>query len=132
MGIGTVLSGVEDFSRIEISDGAGSGTVALTALGGAINRVGPLATSFVHRGSRMLAQYVASWQPGTPGTSQRAWLKTSQNSLRRHASGAAYQNYADPALADWRTAYYGPAAPRLKKLKDRYDPARLFDFPQAL
>ncbi|MFD4702745.1 FAD-binding oxidoreductase [Streptomyces niveus] len=131
-GIGTVLSAVEDFSRIEISDGAGSGTVALTALGGAINRVDPLATSFVHRGSRMLAQYVASWQPGTPGTSQRAWLKTSQDSLRRHASGAAYQNYTDPALVDWRTAYYGPAAPRLKKLKDRYDPARLFDFPQAL
>ncbi|MET9558218.1 FAD-binding oxidoreductase [Streptomyces sp. NPDC006645] len=131
-GIAAVLSAVEDFSRIEAGDGAGSGTVALTALGGAINRVDSLATSFVHRGSRMLAQYVASWQPGTPGTSQRAWLKTSQDSLRRHASGAAYQNYTDPALADWRTAYYGKAAPRLKQLKARYDPKRLFDFPQAL
>ncbi|MFC8825102.1 FAD-binding oxidoreductase [Streptomyces sp. NPDC057137] len=131
-GIGTVLSAVEDFSRIKVADGAGSGTVALTALGGAINRVDPLATAFVHRGSRMLAQYVASWRPGTPGTSQRAWLKTSQDSLRSHASGAAYQNYTDPALTDWRKAYYGPAADRLKELKERYDPTRLFDFPQAL
>ncbi|MFI6697199.1 FAD-binding oxidoreductase [Streptomyces sp. NPDC050433] len=131
-GIGTVLSAVEDFSRIKVADGAGSGTVALTALGGAINRVDPLATAFVHRGSRMLAQYVASWRPGTSGTEQQAWLKTSQGALRRHASGAAYQNYTDPALTDWRTAYYGPAADRLKELKGRYDPTRLFDFPQAL
>lgn len=131
-GIGTLLSAVEDFSRITVADGAGAGTIALTALGGAINRVDPLATAFVHRGSRMLAQYVASWRPGTPGTEQRAWLKNSQGALRRHATGAAYQNYTDPALSDWRTAYYGPAAGRLKDLKARYDPDRVFDFPQAL
>ncbi|WP_330175003.1 FAD-binding oxidoreductase [Streptomyces sp. NBC_01498] len=131
-GIGTLLAAVEDFSRIEVADGAGAGTITLTALGGAINRVDPPATSFVHRGSRMLAQYVASWRPGTPGTRQRAWLRTSQDSLRRYASGAAYQNYTDPDLTDWRTAYYGPAAGRLKTVKERYDPDRLFHFPQAL
>ncbi|MFD3519171.1 FAD-binding oxidoreductase [Streptomyces sp. NPDC058653] len=131
-GIDTLLSAVRDFSRIPVADGAGAGTITLTALGGAINRVDPLATAFVHRGSRMLAQYVASWRPGTSGDKQRAWLRTSQAALRRHASGAAYQNYTDPSLTDWRTAYYGPAAGRLRRLKERYDPDRLFDFPQAL
>ncbi|MFD3487664.1 FAD-binding oxidoreductase [Streptomyces sp. NPDC058665] len=131
-GIDALLSAVRDFSRITAADGAGSGTITLTALGGAINRVAPLATAFVHRRSRMLAQYVASWRPGTSGTAQRAWLRTGQGALRGHASGAAYQNYTDPSLTDWRTAYYGPAAGRLKKLKERYDPGRLFDFPQAL
>ncbi len=52
--------------------------------------------------------------------------------MRRYASGAAYQNYIDPALKDWRQAYYGPAADRLAQLKRQYDPGRLFDFPQAL
>lgn len=52
--------------------------------------------------------------------------------MRRYASGAAYQNYTDPALPDWRTSYYGAAADRLARLKRRYDPDRLFDFPQAL
>ncbi|HLL35955.1 MAG TPA: BBE domain-containing protein, partial [Streptomyces sp.] len=47
-------------------------------------------------------------------------------------SGAAYQNYTDPALKDWRTAYYGDAAPRLTKLKRTYDPGRVFTYPQAL
>ena len=37
--------------------------------------------------------------------------------MRRHASGAAYQNYTDATLTDWRTAYYGSAADRLTRLK---------------
>ena len=61
-----------------------------------------------------------------------AWLDCSTRALRRYASGAAYQNYTDPALTDWRSAYYGPAAARLAKVKHTYDPQRLFDFPQAL
>lgn len=49
-----------------------------------------------------------------------------------HASGAAYQNYTDATLTNWRKAYYGDAAPRLAALKRLYDPQRVFTFPQAL
>ncbi|MGW7265765.1 FAD-binding oxidoreductase [Streptomyces sp. NPDC054842] len=110
----------------------GSGSIALTALGGAVNRVSPTATAFVHRRSRMLAQYIASWRAGTSGTSAQGWLDTAHHAMARHASGAAYQNYTDPTLTDWRTAYYGDAAPRLTALKKQYDPDRFFTFPQAL
>ncbi|MPY46946.1 FAD-binding oxidoreductase, partial [Streptomyces phyllanthi] len=110
----------------------GPGTIALTALGGAINRVSPTATAFVHRRSRMLAQYMTSWQAGTSGTAPRNWLTTAHRAMSRHASGAAYQNYTDPTLTNWRKAYYGEAAPRLTALKKRYDPNRFFTFPQAL
>ncbi|HET6855625.1 MAG TPA: BBE domain-containing protein, partial [Streptomyces sp.] len=85
-----------------------------------------------HRRSRMLAQYIGSWRAGTAGTAQQAWLKNAHGAMRRHASGAAYQNYTDATLTDWRKAYYGPAADRLTQLKKRHDPDRLFDFPQAL
>ena len=47
---------------------------------------------------------------------------THPRGLRRYASGAAYQNYTDPALTAWRTAYYGSAAARLTELKKKYDP----------
>jgi hypothetical protein len=127
-----LISAAEDFTRIGSGQGGGGGSIAVTALGGAVNRVDPLATSFVHRRSRMLTQYIASWQRGTSGPAQQAWLKRTHGSMRRHASGAAYQNYTDPTLSDWRAAYYGPAADRLTQLKKQYDPDRLFDFPQAL
>ncbi|MGW6267978.1 FAD-binding oxidoreductase [Streptomyces sp. NPDC055060] len=125
-GVRTLLSQVENVT------GASAGSIALTALGGAINRVDPTATAFVHRRSRMLAQYIASWRPGTSGKAAQAWLKTAHGAMARHASGAAYQNYADPTLTNWREAYYGSAAGRLKKVKQQYDPKRVFDFAQAL
>ncbi|MEV8022572.1 FAD-binding oxidoreductase [Streptomyces sp. NPDC086554] len=119
-------------TQVENVTGASAGSIALTALGGAINRVDPGATAFVHRRSRVLAQYIASWRPGTSGKPAQAWLKTAHGAMSRYASGAAYQNYADPTLTNWRKAYYGDAAPRLKKLKQQYDPKRFFDFPQAI
>ncbi|MFC3573257.1 FAD-binding oxidoreductase [Streptomyces yaanensis] len=110
----------------------GAGSVAFTALGGAVNRVSPTATAFVHRRSRMLAQYIASWRAGTSGTTAQSWLTSAHASMKSYASGAAYQNYTDPTLTNWRKAYYGDAATRLTRLKHQYDPNGFFSFPQAL
>ncbi|WP_327320784.1 FAD-binding oxidoreductase [Streptomyces sp. NBC_01235] len=110
----------------------GSGSIALTALGGAVNRVSPTATAFVHRRSRMLAQYIASWRAGATGTAAQSWLNTAHKAMSPYASGAAYQNYADPTLTNWRKAYYGEALPRLTRLKKQYDPNGFFTYPQAL
>ncbi|MDN0194316.1 FAD-binding oxidoreductase [Streptomyces sp. S.PNR 29] len=124
-GISTLLSQIRSVR-------GGSGSVQLTALGGAVNRVSPTATAFVHRRSRMLAQYIASWRAGTSGATAQSWLTSAHKAMRPHASGAAYQNYTDPTLTDWRKAYYGDAATRLAKLKNQYDPGRFFTYPQAL
>jgi FAD/FMN-containing dehydrogenase len=110
----------------------GSGSIALTALGGAVNRVSPTATAFVHRRSRMLAQYLVSWRAGTTGTTAQSWLASAHKAMKPHASGAAYQNYADPTLANWKKAYYGDALPRLTRLKKQYDPKGFFTYPQGL
>ncbi|MGP4012558.1 FAD-binding oxidoreductase [Streptomyces sp. 4N124] len=110
----------------------GAGSIQVTALGGAVNRVSPTTTAFVHRRSRMLAQYVASWRAGTSGTTSQTWLTAAHTSMQPYASGAAYQNYTDATLRNWRKAYYGDAAPRLQQLKRQYDPKRFFTYPQAL
>ncbi|MFF7728656.1 FAD-binding oxidoreductase [Streptomyces sp. NPDC008001] len=128
-GVQALTGQVERFSR---GGGSGGVSVQLTALGGAVNRVQPLATAFVHRRSRFLAQYLAHWAAGASGSTQTSWLDGTHATMRRHASGAAYQNYADAGLKDWRKAYYGDAEGRLTKLKRQYDPDRVFDFPQAL
>lgn len=130
-GVQALLDRTEAFTRLDATQGGG-GSIALTALGGAINRVDRQATAFVHRSSRMLAQYIGAWRPGTSGSAQQNWLKDTHSALRPYASGAAYQNYADPALTDWRNAYYGTAAARLGDVKKEYDPDGFFTFAQSL
>ncbi|WP_416976207.1 FAD-binding oxidoreductase [Streptomyces sp. T028] len=125
-------AGIQTLLKQITSVQGGAGSIALTALGGAINRVSPTATAFVHRRSRMLAQYIVSWRAGTTGSTAQSWLNTAHKSMRPYASGSAYQNYADPTLTNWRKAYYGDALPRLTQLKKQYDPTGFFTYPQAL
>jgi FAD/FMN-containing dehydrogenase len=133
-GIRALLSGIEKLSAIRGAENGG-GSIAFDALGGAVNRVHPAATAFVHRDALFLAQYYTSWTwPGTHigVANQRRWLRTYYNSMHPHASGQAYQNYIDPELPGWQRAYYGANYPRLVQVKHKYDPLNLFSFPQSI
>ncbi len=133
-GIGTLLSGVESFQRVAGAPGA-SGGIAFDALGGAVNRVAPGATAFVHRNALFQAQYTTTWPVGSAAAAvarQHAWQQSFWQSMRPYASGQAYQNYIDPALTNWRQAYYGANYTRLTQVKATYDPNRVFTFPQAV
>ncbi|KUN08233.1 hypothetical protein AQI95_09855 [Streptomyces yokosukanensis] len=125
-------AGIQTVLRQITSVRGGAGSIAFTALGGAVNRVSPTATAFVHRRSRMLAQYIASWGAGASGGSAQSWLTSAHDAMKPYASGAAYQNYTDPTLKNWRSAYYGDAASRLGKVKKQYDPQRFFSYAQGL
>ncbi|MEU8687249.1 FAD-binding oxidoreductase [Streptomyces sp. NPDC048665] len=125
-------AGIQTVLRQIASVRGGAGSIAFTALGGAVNRVSPTATAFVHRRSRMLAQYIASWGAGASGTTAQSWLTSAHGAMQPYASGAAYQNYTDPTLSNWRKAYYGDAASRLGKVKQSYDPQRFFSYAQGL
>ncbi len=133
-GIGTLLSGVESFQRAGGVPGA-SGGIAFDALGGAVNRVAPGATAFVHRNALFQAQYTTTWPAAAAAAGvarQHAWQQSYWQSMRPYASGQAYQNYIDPALTNWRQAYYGANYTRLTQVKTAYDPGRVFSFPQAV
>jgi FAD/FMN-containing dehydrogenase len=133
-GIGTLLAGILALQKVSGAKG-GVGGIAFDALGGAVNRVKPNATAFVHRNALFDAQYTTGWTPGAaPGgvSNQYAWLQKYWGSMRKYASGQAYQNYIDPALSNWQAAYYGANYDQLVRVKKKYDPARLFTFPQAI
>jgi len=133
-GIGTLLSGVENLQLVSGALG-GSGGIAFDAMGGAVNRVAPGATAYVHRNALFQAQYTTGWTPGAASAgvaNQRAWQRSFWRSMRPYASGQAYQNYIDPDLTNWRQAYYGANYARLTRVKAAYDPDRVFTFPQAI
>jgi hypothetical protein len=103
----------------------GSGALLCDSYGGAINRVAPGATAFVHRRTLFSIQYFAQ-DPGS------GWVASAHSSMRPYVSGQAYQNYIDPGLRSWQRAYYGANYARLETIRQRVDPHHFFNFPQAI
>jgi FAD/FMN-containing dehydrogenase len=119
----------------QASSELGYGIIGLDACGGAINRVDPATTAFVHRDALFSAQYYANWNAGDPDTvveANQAWLRDTWQAMRPYVSGEVYQNYLDPDLPNWLQAYYGSNLPRLQAVKAAYDPGNLFHFDQSI
>jgi FAD/FMN-containing dehydrogenase len=110
----------------------GSGALLLDSYGGAINRVEPGATAFVHRDELYCIQYLAYFTGGAGGRASKSWIAATRRALQPYVSGQAYQNYIDPGLRDWARAYYGSNLPRLRQVKRAYDPDFFFRFAQAI
>ncbi|MCW2744080.1 MAG: hypothetical protein JWM48_630 [Mycobacterium sp.] len=131
-GIGVV---VDHVNQRQADASVGEGGAQFDAYGGAINRVPPADTAFVHRRALASVQRTSSFRPGDPPAVIEAghrWLRAFTAALRPYVSGESYQNYADPDLVGWAQAYYGGNLPRLRSVRRAVDPDRLFDFPQAL
>jgi hypothetical protein len=104
---------------------AGSGAILFDSYGGAINRVKPAATAFVHRNVLCCIQYLSYNGGGS-------WLDSVHTKMQRYVTGGAYYNYTDPQLKHWQNAYYGSNYARLLKVRRKYDPHHYFNFPQAI
>ena len=114
--------------------GGGQGGIAFDALGGAVNRLAPDATAFVHRDGLFTGQFTTTWTTGAPTSQtapQQAWLRSFHSALTPYASGQAYQNYADAGLTNWQQAYFGANYAKLLQVKNRYDPDRIFRLAQT-
>jgi hypothetical protein len=48
------------------------------------------------------------------------------------SNGEAYQNYLDPDLEDWQSAYYGANYARLVQVKAAYDANQVFKPAQGI
>lgn len=130
--IAAIIAAVEQRQRF---GGGGQGGVAFDALGGAVNRVAPDATAFVHRDGLFVGQFTTTWSDGATSTqtsTQQNWLRGFHQAMTPYASGQAYQNYLDPELGNWQQAYYGANYARLVQVREKYDPGHVFNLPQGI
>ncbi len=129
-GVNAVVAGINE--RVQAQQ---PGAIAFDAYGGAINRVAPGATAFVHRNALCCAQYSVTYEPTDSAptvAAHQAWLTSYQKSLAPHVSQFSYQNYIDPTLANSGAAYYGENLPRLRNVKKTWDPDNVFHFAQSI
>jgi len=132
-GIDVLIRTVEERLRDPLA--TASGGFILDSWGGAIGRVGPAETAFVHRSAIASVQYFAGYPAGAPAEAVDAahgWVRDITAAVAPYVSDQAYQNYIDPELVDWPRAYYGANLPRLTAVKRHYDPDNLFHFPQSI
>ena len=119
-----------------VSAQQGSGLLVLMDLmGGAIARVAPDATAFVHRNALFSAQYYIQCGLGVPDpvvAQARGVVSGMRGAMSAWSSGEAYQNYLDPNLVDWQSAYYGANYARLVQVKALYDPTQMFKPAQGI
>jgi FAD/FMN-containing dehydrogenase len=102
-------------------------------LGGAMARVPPEATAFVHRTAPFDLIVIAGGFRPEDSRKNIDWARAASGAMQPFMSGGAYVNYlgAD-AGADAVRAAYGPAYERLVALKDRYDPDNVFRLNQNI
>jgi hypothetical protein len=127
----TMVGAVEHLAALAPTLGGG---LAFDSYGGAINRVASDATAFVHRDKLACIQATYSWSTFTPSSvinDGATWLTWLGDDVFNPATGA-YQNYIDPTLTNWQSAYYGTNLDRLVSIKSHYDPENHFSFAQSI
>lgn len=106
------------------------------ALGGVANEYGRTDTAYVHRTTRMLAGLTTTLSDPAyteeDTTACERVLGDAFRALDRGSLRESYQNYIDPALTDWRQAYYAENYPRLVRTKRAYDPHGFFRFARGI
>ena len=129
---GGMTSDVVDIYQKFIGDAPSADSfVVWTHGGGAISRVAPEETAFVHREPGFIYELKSIWTDLVDTRRNVEWAYEFGEALRPHFAGA-YANYIDPLLVDWPEMYYGANYDRLLRIKHAVDPERVLGFQQGV
>jgi hypothetical protein len=107
--------------------------VDMEGYGGKINTVEDGACAFNHRHALMDFFCDAFFDEATNDRKENEiWLNEFFEFMKQYGNGRSYQNYPNRDQEDFRWAYFGPAYNQLVKIKQKYDPANLFNYPQSI
>ncbi|WP_410569287.1 FAD-binding oxidoreductase [Amycolatopsis sp. cmx-4-61] len=126
-----ITTPVDAAKVVAVADGKQGMDLLIDGLGGAVASPAKDATAFWHRDALASVQIYA---PATAKTRAKVTQAVGDvvTGLAAAGAGGGYVNYIDPALPDWKTAYYGDNAKRLQDVSQKYDPQNVFRFGQGV
>lgn len=124
-----------------LSPGASPGATPLNKcrivwdhIGGATLRVSRDATPFPWRDGAYILDAMAQWGSEDQSNEALAWVNECRRRLSPYSidKRAAYLNYIDAGLKDWRYAYYAENYDRLREIKSEWDQDNFFNYAQSI
>lgn len=106
-------------------------------VGGQVDAMAADASAYVHRGFDWLFSSEVNWwakkDPETLVKQNLAWQEDFYAKVNADTKArGAFQNFPDPSLKDWASAYYGENYARLRQVKATYDKGDLFTYAQGI
>jgi hypothetical protein len=90
------------------------------------------ASAFPHRVFNYFSELQTYWEQPSQQAKLLTRFQEVQDVFMKHGIKAQYRNYPDINFKKWESAYYAQNYPRLKLLKNKYDPNDLFRFEQSV
>ena len=112
---------------------AGSVYAAVTfyGLGGAVKDKGKYETAFYYRDSNYIISIQSVWEDSAYAKENKKWVASRLNYLEKITKGS-YVNFPYSPLKNYEEKYYGGNLDRLKRVKEKYDPFDVFNYPQSI
>jgi FAD/FMN-containing dehydrogenase len=105
---------------------AGASQLFIVAWGGAVRRFGPGHSPLGGREARFIVHPLLLWEDPADDERCRSLGRAFRADMRPWSSGATYPNFLGEEGAARMRAAYGASAERLARLKDEWDPNRVF------
>ncbi|MFC0275002.1 FAD-binding oxidoreductase [Metabacillus herbersteinensis] len=99
--------------------------------GGVVSRISPEATAFFWRDPKFYLEWNATWTDPFDAQRNIALVERTRDMLKPFIEGS-YVNVPDFNIENFGTAYYGTNFDRLQRVKAKYDPKNVFNYPQSI
>nr|WP_318618026.1 FAD-binding oxidoreductase [Sporosarcina sp. YIM B06819] len=101
------------------------------SLGGAVSDVSPSETAYYHRGAKYILEFATRWKNDREEFENIRWVNDFRKAMLPYMKGN-YVNFPDLDIKEWELTYYGANMNRLIKIKRKYDPYNVFNFPRSI
>lgn len=105
--------------------------LSLYGLGGKVLQCEKKSTSFYYRDAAFIMGLQSVWEEPCYAQVNREWTVERLNYIKTMTTGS-FVNFPLAELDNYEEAYYGENAKMLKKIREKYDPFRVFEFEQGL